>query len=696
MRALALVALSLLAGAAHAQSEIILDNGSPQFAATGTWPTSNSVAGYIGTNYQSHEANGAPPGAIMVDNTSPGFSTTGTWPASTSVAGYVGTNYQVHASNGAPPTAIVADNSSGSAVGTWPTSTSTSGYYGTNYQTHAAGTGTESFAWTLEVATAGTYEVYARWTAQPNRASNARYTVTHSGGEDTVVVNQQTGSASWQLLGTYSFDAGAATVSLSDEANGYVVADAVMLAPPGAAPNTATWSLAVPAAGTWNVYARWTQHPNRATNAKYTVNHSGGSSVVTVNQMAGGGTWSLLGAFALEAGTTTVSVTDQADGYVIADAVMIAPPGAAPNTATWTPNVAQGGQYEVYARWTASTNRASNATYTVTHASGQTSVPVNQQANGGAWNLLGTFTLNPGTAHIIALTDQANGYVIADAIRLVPVAVQAQQKLYFIEVDHLDTPRLVANATGTTVWRWDQQEPFGNNVPDENPSGLGVFDLPLRLPGQYFDKETNLHYNLSRDYDPGLGIYKQSDPIGLTGGANTYVYVLQHPLGMTDPTGLITAAGAYWHYCFGGGKPLTISYGEAGVSGVTPTSFASVAGVTGMPCVNAVIPIADSKPYTTTGEIFAVLGDVTVKLNGLLYTSCDCSWNFDGMLTVADDYYNFNPSTHRSRGAEAATTLGRWGGKVCGAQPYTIKISGGQHVNEGGKINGKPTCCGVP
>jgi uncharacterized protein RhaS with RHS repeats len=57
----------------------------------------------------------------------------------------------------------------------------------------------------------------------------------------------------------------------------------------------------------------------------------------------------------------------------------------------------------------------------------------------------------------------------------------------------LNTPRLVADATGTTVWRWDQQEPFGSNPPDENPSGLGVFDLPLRLPGQYFDKETSLH-----------------------------------------------------------------------------------------------------------------------------------------------------------------------------------------------------------
>ena len=57
------------------------------------------------------------------------------------------------------------------------------------------------------------------------------------------------------------------------------------------------------------------------------------------------------------------------------------------------------------------------------------------------------------------------------------------------------------------MWRWDQQEPFGVNVPDENPSGLGAFNLPLRLPGQYFDKETNLHYNYHRDYDPQIGRY---------------------------------------------------------------------------------------------------------------------------------------------------------------------------------------------
>jgi RHS repeat-associated protein len=72
----------------------------------------------------------------------------------------------------------------------------------------------------------------------------------------------------------------------------------------------------------------------------------------------------------------------------------------------------------------------------------------------------------------------------------------------------------VADSTGTTVWRWDQAEPFGSKSADENPSGLGAFDLPLRLPGQRYDAETALHYNYFRDYDPSLGSYKQSDPIG--------------------------------------------------------------------------------------------------------------------------------------------------------------------------------------
>ena len=120
---------------------------------------------------------------------------------------------------------------------------------------------------------------------------------------------------------------------------------------------------------------------------------------------------------------------------------------------------------------------------------------------------------------------------------------------------------MVANQSGQTVWRWDQQEPFGVNVPDENPSGLGAFDLPLRLPGQYFDKETNLHYNYYRNYDASIGRYGESDPIGLKGGLNTYAYVESSPLLATDPFGLVKWKGTAFYRGAGplGGDVYTLT-----------------------------------------------------------------------------------------------------------------------------------------
>jgi RHS repeat-associated protein len=76
-------------------------------------------------------------------------------------------------------------------------------------------------------------------------------------------------------------------------------------------------------------------------------------------------------------------------------------------------------------------------------------------------------------------------------------------------------------------------------VPDENPSGLGAFEFPVRFPGQYADKETNLAYNYFRDcYDPATGRYCQFDPIGLRGGVNGYAYVRGNPIRLRDPSGL--------------------------------------------------------------------------------------------------------------------------------------------------------------
>jgi RHS repeat-associated protein len=76
-----------------------------------------------------------------------------------------------------------------------------------------------------------------------------------------------------------------------------------------------------------------------------------------------------------------------------------------------------------------------------------------------------------------------------------------------------------------SLWKWEQQEPFGNNPPNEDPDGNSeLFEFNLRLPEQCFDKETNLAYDIGRDYDPAVGRYVQSDPIGLMAGLNTYAH----------------------------------------------------------------------------------------------------------------------------------------------------------------------------
>lgn len=104
--------------------------------------------------------------------------------------------------------------------------------------------------------------------------------------------------------------------------------------------------------------------------------------------------------------------------------------------------------------------------------------------------------------------------------------------------DHVNAPLVLAQADGTTVWDWRNRDAFGNNAPIESTT------LPrysLRFPGQIADPETGLYYNYYRDYDPQIGRYIESDPIGVDGGINTYSYVLNNPATSNDPFGLDTA-----------------------------------------------------------------------------------------------------------------------------------------------------------
>ncbi len=123
-----------------------------------------------------------------------------------------------------------------------------------------------------------------------------------------------------------------------------------------------------------------------------------------------------------------------------------------------------------------------------------------------------------------------------------PIAVlkknaQGQYQTFYVHADHLNTPRAILDSQNRTVWKWNSNA-FGQGLPEEDPDGDGTtFEYNSRFPGQYFDKETGLHYNGARDYDPSTGRYPQFDPTGLEGGINGFSYANQNPLRFTDPTG---------------------------------------------------------------------------------------------------------------------------------------------------------------
>ncbi|MGH8538578.1 MAG: RHS repeat-associated core domain-containing protein [Gammaproteobacteria bacterium] len=120
-------------------------------------------------------------------------------------------------------------------------------------------------------------------------------------------------------------------------------------------------------------------------------------------------------------------------------------------------------------------------------------------------------------------------YVYLDHL---PLAQISGTTIAYIHTDHLGTPESLTDQGQAIVWQ-AHHDPFGQTTVTTQ-----AVEHNLRFPGQYFDAETGLHYNYFRDYDPSIGRYVQSDPIGLTGRLNTYAYAQQNPLSLVDPFGL--------------------------------------------------------------------------------------------------------------------------------------------------------------
>jgi RHS repeat-associated protein len=132
-------------------------------------------------------------------------------------------------------------------------------------------------------------------------------------------------------------------------------------------------------------------------------------------------------------------------------------------------------------------------------------------------------------------------YVYADSLALTPFlfldyesieAPAESGRRFFVFTDQIGTPTSVEDQDGQEVWR-AAIHPYGHADVSANSS----LSFHLRFPGHYFDEELGLHYNRFRYYDPSLGRYLQSDPVGILGGFNLYAYH-PNPLDRVDVRGL--------------------------------------------------------------------------------------------------------------------------------------------------------------
>lgn len=115
--------------------------------------------------------------------------------------------------------------------GEWIESSVSRGYIGEGYLAGEAGTGEKTATWNLNIVKR--LDVFARWTAHGNRGTNVKYVVHHLDDQDfltttTIEVDQTEFGGEWFKLGTFRMSTLTSRVTVSDDADGYVIADAVL------------------------------------------------------------------------------------------------------------------------------------------------------------------------------------------------------------------------------------------------------------------------------------------------------------------------------------------------------------------------------------------------------------------------------------------------------------------------------------
>ncbi|MFJ3530091.1 putative T7SS-secreted protein [Streptomyces sp. NPDC090132] len=145
-------------------------------------------------------------------------------------------------------------------------------------------------------------------------------------------------------------------------------------------------------------------------------------------------------------------------------------------------------------------------------------------------------TVSEDLPHPVALTWEHRGLVpFAQTERILSSddrQAEIDRRFFAIATDLIGTPTELIDESGGIAWR-TRTTLWGTTSWPRSSTGY----TPLRFPGQYYDPETGLNYNLFRHYDPETGRYTSQDPLGLSPAPNPVAYVT-NPHTVCDPVGL--------------------------------------------------------------------------------------------------------------------------------------------------------------
>lgn len=334
------------------------------------------------------------------------------------------------------PGVVVADNAQTSPVvrviGAWTTSSSTPGYYGANYLHDGnSGRGTKRVVFTPALALPGDYDVSMRWCADASRASNAPVWVFEAPQVARVTATDAVHIRSGQpdqgfasdemIVGRYQPD---------DYTRGLMRFD-LSPVPTGAVIVSVEFQLSVTDVDTNSAPG----YVGAAGLTLHRVTEPFDAASVTWNQRAAGAAWTTNGGtFTPTALSTLATPTDpnlvslgQLFPFPITDALTAAATDARQNAATLellvrTPSLETSYNARKIYRFGTSLQVAEALRPALLVKYFVPQLPpaytVNQRVNGGQWVRLGSHHLAGGEVSVILGNDNANGYVIADAVRI--------------------------------------------------------------------------------------------------------------------------------------------------------------------------------------------------------------------------------------------------------------------------------------